>query len=243
MNDAGNILEPLKCLAWNVEWKASNSPCGVRIREIIQDIDPDVVCYTEVTKGMIPEGHFIQSGADYGYKNHGNRSKVVLWSKQPWSDVDTLGSDSLPEGRFASGITSGIRFVGVCIPWRDAHVSSGRKDRQPWEDHMAYLVGLTGILKRYSEQSVPVCLLGDYNQRIPRISQPFAVAEALAAAIPDSFTIATTGMKDREGVPLVDHFSFSQGLTIAIEEIIPKVSPEGPELSDHPGIVAFLNLA
>jgi hypothetical protein len=32
-----------------------------------------------------------------------------------------------------------IRFVGVCIPWRDAHVRTGRRDRAPWEDHLRFL--------------------------------------------------------------------------------------------------------
>jgi hypothetical protein len=32
-----------------------------------------------------------------------------------------------------------IRFVGVCIPWRDAHVRTGRRDRAPCEDHLRFL--------------------------------------------------------------------------------------------------------
>jgi endonuclease/exonuclease/phosphatase family metal-dependent hydrolase len=231
----------MKCLVWNLEWRTVKSPSGKKIQEIIKDIDADVVCYTEVTESMVPDGHIMRSNAEYGYRNNGDRRKVVLWSRYPWTEIDTLGCGSLPPGRFASGITNGVRFVGVCIPWRDAHVASGRRDRKPWQDHLEYLGGLADVLKHYSDQSVPVCLLGDYNQKIPRNTQPFAVAEALAATIPNGFTIATSGLKDMEGELLVDHFSCSHGLSIEIQEIVPKVTPEGLDLSDHPGVVATLS--
>ncbi len=228
------------CLTWNLEWAAGNSPRGRKIKEKITSIDPDVACFTEVTESLVPAGHAIRSDSDYGYKNGGDRRKVILWSRSPWSEVDTMGSDSLPSGRFASGVTNGIRFVGVCIPWRDAHTTTGRRNRKPWEDHLQYLAGLTAILTRYCEEPIPICLVGDYNQRIPRITQPVAVAEAMKAAIPGSFTIATAGLKDLEGDPLVDHFACSPGLTIAITTIIAKVSPDGVSLSDHPGVVASI---
>jgi endonuclease/exonuclease/phosphatase family metal-dependent hydrolase len=231
----------MKCLVWNLEWRTAIFSSGTIIREIIKDVGADVVCYTEVTESMVPDGHTIRSDAAYGYKNNGDRRKVILWSRYPWTEIDTLGCGSLPPGRFASGITNGVRFIGVCIPWRDAHVTSGKRDRKPWQDHLEYLGGLTSVLKRYSDQSAPICLLGDYNQRIPRISQPFAVADALATAIPNGFTIATAGMKNKEGESLVDHIACSPGLSIEILEIVPKVTPEGLNLSDHPGVVATLS--
>ena len=40
---------------------------------------------------------------------------------QPWERVDDLGVDSLPPGRFVSGVTrtslGELTVVGVCIPW------------------------------------------------------------------------------------------------------------------------------
>jgi len=52
---------------------------------------------------------------------------VVLTSNEPWNDVVTEGPDGMPPGRFVTGVTHGVRVVGVCIPWADAHVSTGRK--------------------------------------------------------------------------------------------------------------------
>lgn len=231
----------MNCLTWNLEWASPGSRRAKAIMDHITAIEPDVACYTEVLRDLIPDGHLLEGEADYGYAIKEGRRKVILWSKHPWEDIDTVGDENLPPGRFVSGITGGVRFVGVCIPWRDAHVSTGRKDRKPWEDHLAYLAPLTGILRRYAEDAVPICLIGDYNQRIPRLSQPVAVAEAMSAAIPGSFMVATAGMRDREGLALVDHIACSPGLTASIQEIIPKVSPDGLRLSDHPGIVAALS--
>jgi len=231
----------MKCLTWNLEWASPGSRRATAIMVHVAAIEPDVACYTEVVRDLIPDGHLIEGAEDYGYAIKEGRRKVILRSKHPWEAMDTVGDENLPPGRFVSGITGGVRFVGVCIPWRDAHVSTGRKDRKPWEDHLAYLASLTGILRRYAEDSVPVCLIGDYNQRIPRLSQPVAVAEAMSAAIPGSFMIATAGMRDREGLALVDHIACSPGLTATIQEITPKVSADGLRLSDHPGIVATLS--
>ena len=192
---------------------------------------------------MIPEGHSIESDPDYGYSNEGGRRKVILWSKQPWTDVDTIGDDEMPSGRFVSGVTAGVRFVGVCIPWRDAHVNTGRRDRTCWEDHLAYCRGLERVLARYSKDGTPICIVGDFNQRIPRVRQPVNVAKALADAIPADFIIATEGMKDEEGADLIDHFVVSPDLSISITQIVPRFSQDGTELSDHVGVVAQILVA
>lgn len=84
--------------------------------------------------------------------------KVILWSKNPWRDIDYVGDESLPTGRFVSGTTmtsiGEIRCIGVCIPWRNAHVSTGRKDKKQWEDHEPYLEGLKKVLD--GEKSSPI---------------------------------------------------------------------------------------
>lgn len=119
---------------------------------------------------------------------------------------------------------------------------TGVKNREPWEDHLAYCEGLGRILGRYASERIPVCILGDYNQRIPRVSQPPHVAEALIGAIPESFQIATAGMKDCEGANLIDHFTVSTGLEISITGFLPRTSEEGVHLSDHSGVVAILQV-
>ena len=230
----------MKCLTWNLEWAPPLSKRGGLINKQIVAVDADVICFTEVIRAMVPKGYSIEADADYGYPNDGTRRKVLLWSRQPWAEIDTCGASEMPPGRFASGTTGGIRFVGVCIPWRDAHVATGRRDKSPWEEHISYCHGLAKILAGYAADNVPTCVIGDYNQRIPRAGQPLTVERALADAIPTGFKIATQGMRDSEGKSLIDHFAVSPQLEISTPEIIPRFAHDGTRLSDHVGIAASL---
>ena len=230
----------MKCLTWNLEWSSPKSKRLPIIQQMIAEEDPDVVCYTEVIRTILPEGHIIEADADYGYSKTGDRRKVVLWSRTPWTEVDILGDAKMPTGRFISGVTGGIRFVGVCISWRDAHVSSGRRDRSSWEDHISYCEGLQEVLSKYSSLNQPICILGDYNQRIPRFRQPVKVFNALMEAIPDDFIIATDGLSDSNGDGLVDHISSSSSLQPTITKILPRFSKDGTRLSDHVGVLGQL---
>ncbi len=75
-----------------------------------------------------------------------------MWSASGWEAVDVAGDPHLPPGRFASGVSNGIRFIGVCIPWRSAHVNTGRGDVVPWGEHRAYLQALKEGLHRIVNQ-------------------------------------------------------------------------------------------
>lgn len=234
----------LKLLIWNIEWAKAESERGRCIGGVVDVISPDVICLTEATAAMVPEdGYLIESDPDYGYPNDGKRRKVILWSKNPWTDVDSAGCEGLPGGRFVTGVSCGVRFVGVCIPWKDAHVRTGRKDRNPWQDHLAYLNGLEGLLRGYCEDATPVCVLGDFNQRIPQKWQPVEVFERLTDVLSNEFEMETAGLVDEEGKQLIDHVAVSQGLKIEVQYILPKNSPDGLRLSDHSGIVTKLMIA
>ena len=224
-----------------MEWKTPRSAGGKWIVQKIGELDPDVACLTEITEALIPEGEVLRSDLNYGYAHKGDRRKVILWSREPWTEIDLVGDPELPCGRFVSGVTMGIRFIGVCIPWQSAHVSTGRKDRKSWEDHLIYCRQLTGIIEKYRKEDFPVCVLGDYNQRIPRVKQPVHVAEALAACFPSDFSICTAGMNDLEGKPLIDHCAFSPGLSAQVMDLLSKETPDGDKASDHAGVVQELD--
>ena len=230
----------MKCLTWNLEWAPPSTRRGVLIRETIDAAEPDVVCYTEVKRDFVPGGHRIEADADYGYRHNGSRRKVILWSREPWEDVEIEGDSGLPGGRFASGVCQGVRFVGVCIPWRDAHVNSGRKDRSRWEDHLRYCEGLGRVLHRYAQSEYPICVLGDYNQRIPRFKQPQNVSKALAEAFASGMKVATEGMTDADDHGLIDHISTSSELDVSEIKVLPRFAEDGTRLSDHVGISAVL---
>ena len=99
---------------WNVEWATPGS--WSRRDEILSRIDreaPDIVCLTEsdirLLAGM--PGHTIHSQPD-GVKGIDNLRKVLLWSKEPWEQVDDFGVDSMPPGRFVSGVTRTPQTLG-----------------------------------------------------------------------------------------------------------------------------------
>ena len=159
----------------------------MRGKFFIDKFDSDIICLTEGYENLLPkDGYIISSHEDYGYKTKKGRKKVILWSKNEWTDIDQLGSKEIPSGRFISGVTSGIRIIGICIPWRFAHVSTGRKDRKPWEDHLSFIQNLS-----FSNEKT--IIIGDFNQNIPKKNQPEIVFSSLKNMI-DGFNLLTTNM-------------------------------------------------
>ena len=155
---------------WNVAWAGADSKRGVRVAAALKARDCDIVCVTEGYADVLPSGgHTIDAGPDWGYGHEEARRKVLVWSRQPWAAVDVCTSSALPPGRLVAGITltalGPLTVVGVCIPWRDAHVRSGRKDRSQWQEHEAWLAGFEGLPYRHAKRRTVV--LGDYNQRLP----------------------------------------------------------------------------
>lgn len=229
----------MKCINWNVEWAPPGRERGARIREKITSLSADVLCLTECRQGLVAMEHIIEPGADYGY-GETDRRKVSLFSQTAWSQVDTFGSEALPGGRFVSGVTRGVRFVGICIPWSGAHVSSGLRNRRRWQDHLAYIEGLQKILSGYAVNKEPICILGDFNQRVPGKRQPKVVYEALKKSF-SRYSIATAGLLDEDEKLLIDHVAVSSGLTVSAIEIIPKSDRQNVRLTDHSGICFTLN--
>ena len=52
-------------------------------------------------------------------KGQEGRRKVLRWSRAPWENVDDVGNESLPPGRFVSGVTQTgvgeVTIIGVCL--------------------------------------------------------------------------------------------------------------------------------
>src|SRR5690606_14993121 len=123
------------------------SRAGGLILEMIQGAQPDLVCLTECHRDFLGDAswHLIAADADHGYPVVPGRTKVGLWSRQPWTEV-TTDLEGAPPGRFVSGLTDTplgrVRVLGVCGPWEAAHVSAGRRDRTRWQDHIAFLGAL-----------------------------------------------------------------------------------------------------
>ena len=124
----------LRLALWNVQWASPASARGAEIRERLLSRDADRIYGTEGFAGLLPEdGHRTLSDPDFGYATRDDRRKGLLWSRWPWDRVDSIGLPELPGGRLVRGQRSTpvgeSTVIGVCIPWRLAHVSTGRRLR------------------------------------------------------------------------------------------------------------------
>lgn len=230
----------LSVATWNVEWRQSNSYDAAVIRNRLLHCEPQIVCITEGYPDFFRgAGHMISAKPDYGYPAADGRRKAMLWSARPWMDTDTIGDGRMPSGRFIAGRTEtsigSINVVGVCVPWRDAHVRNGRRDRLPWQDHLAYLSGLGRILPKLDG---PTIVLGDFNQRVPRRYQPEAIHSALLECLGEQLSIATAGLLPPDGASSIDHISHSPELTPVEARTISNINAMGRKVSDHFGVAA-----
>ena len=235
----------MKLVNWNVQWATSRSPRRVEILRRIQRHDPEVICLTETHTGLLSQGgHTICSQPDYGYPIKDGRRKVMLWSREPWEQVDDVGIDSMPPGRFVSGVTQTsvgeITVIGICIPWFGSRTEARRKSerKKRWEDHEQYLAGLTKVLKRASAKRLIV--VGDFNQAIgPGSRAPLKLRSALREAFPPGTTIVTSALAF-QGRKCIDHIALSEDLAFTSLGVVCNIH-EGKNLSDHFGVVAGLS--
>ena len=236
----------LQLLTWNVEWAGPRSRRAAEIRNRINPHAPEIICLTEANLKLLSEpGHIICSQPDAGYKVNLKRRKIILWSQQPWEEVDDLGIDSMPPGRFVSGVTQTslgkVTVVGVCIPWFGSRTQAlfGPQRKKQWEDHEQYLVGLTEVLQRSSPERLIV--MGDFNQKIgPESKAPRPLQSALQKAFAPNMTIATADAAFR-GKKSIDHIAVSHDWSIESLDVISNIH-EGKKLSDHFGVAVELSL-
>ena len=230
---------------WNVQWVTPRSSRRAEILRRIQRHDPEVVCLTETHIGLLPpEGHTICSQPDYGYPMKDGRRKVMLWSREPWDQIDEVGIDSMPPGRFVSGVTQTsvgeITVIGICIPWfgsrTEARRNSERKER--WEDHEQHLAGLTKFLERVATKRLVV--MGDFNQAFgPGSRAPIKLRSALREAFPPGMNIVTSALAF-QGRKCIDHIALSEDLAFTSLGVVCNIH-EGKKLSDHFGVAAGLS--
>ncbi len=227
---------------WNTEWAKPGSPKGNRVSEALANPDCDILCVTEGYAEILPGGgHVIDAGHDWGYPVVDGRRKVLLWSKRSWCDIDPVGSDQMPGGRFLAATTQTdagpLVVIGACIPWAGANVKSGQRDRKPWEDHERWLAGFSVQYRR--QIAKPTIVLGDFNQRIPRPAKswvPKRVHELLRDTFAE-FAFATAGKL--EGAPslAIDHIAHTSELVLnGSIGIWPRRSELEKNLPDHFGV-------
>jgi endonuclease/exonuclease/phosphatase family metal-dependent hydrolase len=235
---------PLKIATWNVEWATPRSRRTPEILRRLEDQGAEVICLTETDKNLLTnEGHTIAAQPDYGYGLHQNRRKALLWSNNPWKDVDDAGHEAMPPGRFISGVTETslgeLTVIGICIPWSGCRTEArrGPHRKRRWEDHRQYLECLTQVINRHPARRLVV--MGDFNQIIGAGSRaPRVLQAALKEAFPPRMEIVTSDLAFSQRKS-IDHIALSEDLSAECLGIISNVH-EGGNLSDHFGVYAHL---
>ena len=193
---------------------------------------------------MSQDGHTICSQPDYGYTLKEGRRKVMLWSREPWEQVDDLGIDSMPPGRFRVPVShrrqrarsplSGSAFPGSAHGLRlDASWNarcSGRTMDSTWPVSRK-------VLRRASPKRLIV--MGDFNQTIGPGSHARPLRLALQEAFPPSMTIVTSELAF-QGRRSIDHIALSEDWAVGSLGVVSNIH-EGRKLSDHFGVVAELS--
>jgi exonuclease III len=223
----------MRILIWNTEWAKPNSKREKIIKKIVEDANADIICITE---GYLDSWqdfkHVISSNEDYGYKIHQGRRKVILISKTPWSNISEASDTNIPEGRFISGTTNDMNALGVCIPWKEAHVTTGRKDRKSWEDHLSYLEGLQNILSNLIGKTL---VMGDFNQRIPKKYSRKDAYNLMLKTFKD-FSFETKDIIQPVDKQSIDHLCTKNIAKVLTIESIDNVQDD-VRLSDHFGLI------
>jgi hypothetical protein len=166
------------------------------------------------------DGQIVESEADYGYRVS-KRRKVVLWARHGFTTFTNVSPAGMPRGRFVAATIRDVNVIGVCIPWSRAHVSTGRRDRKPWEDHFAYLKALGEHIESLDRRAI--CVVGDFNQTVPRSRAPLAAYRALLEALGDLDILTAECVADR---PMIDHIAASRDVVLRSWTPLPLLSDQ-----------------
>ena len=234
----------IRFVTWNVEWAPPRHVDA--ISRLLGDARPDLAVITEGRLNSLPqEGYVALGDADWGYPTEADRRKVLLWSRFPIHDPQTHDGQGLPPGRLVTAVCetpNGDWWVAaVCVPWKDAHVRSGRCDATPWQEHVTFLEALPRVLDA-APAGLPRVIAGDFNQRMPRYRVPDWVGNALSEATP-GFTFVTSGQLPNLDRLSVQHIAVSDELVArSVGGLDRRVGGPVP-LSDHDLIWADLTRA
>jgi len=235
----------LTIATWNVEWATPGSDRGSRCAAVLADARADIIVATEGFRDLLPpDGYTVDAGPDWGYPLKRGRRKVIVWSRFPLI-LELVGDVGGTRGRLVMATVTTphapIRIIGVCIPWHEAHVRSGRRDAQPWSEHMDYLDRLQSLLGGLDDD-VPTVIAGDFNQRIPRVRQPIRVFDRLREVL-SGWTVHTAGAQPNG--PHIDHIATDARLGCETVGDWSAADQRG-RLSDHAGVacrITFTNAA
>lgn len=231
----------LRIGTWNTQWSGPTTVRGRLVSDLLADPRCDILCLTEGTAKLLPAtGYRLDAGADWGCpseKKKKGRRKVLLWSRNPWTNKRVFDGRPLG-GRLVAATTQTdagpLDVLGVCIPYANAHVTNCARDRKPFQEHMQWLEAFERLPWR--DASARTVVLGDFNQTVPRLGQNREAYAALRHAF-GGFTLATAGWLSPARSLGIDHIAHTPDLIrMGDIGIWPAKTGTGRRLSDHFGV-------
>ena len=233
----------MRIVNWNIERRKPSSWQARSLVDEIASLEPDYVCLTEAWKQSLADfgGHVISAEGGAWSPQHPDERKVVLWSRNPWADVEPIEQlEAIGSAITARSDINGnvVRFVGVCIPYHFASPLGVEPRAKPWTEHERFLEILKPHLARWARDE-PVTVLGDFNRRVPRSWGPKQSYEKLEDTF-SGYQFATTGILDEINDRTIDHIAFAG--SFEVKRVYGKSAhlPDGRRRSDHFGVVAEL---
>jgi endonuclease/exonuclease/phosphatase (EEP) superfamily protein YafD len=226
-------MSRLDVATFNTEWRKPQTADACLIRDRLGDAD--VVCLTEAYEGFFGQQGQVLAAPFVGTGNETERRKVLLWSKNPWREIDE--GDGALSGFYLGATTETplgpLRVHGVVIPYRFSGVRYGTPKRKAWERHLAFLEALDARLPEHPQRAI---VLGDFNQRVPRRYQPQHIFDRLDQVILRRFVLATGGQIPEVSKQAIDHICHTHDLALAELAGLSNVDPNGRLISDHFGL-------
>lgn len=209
---------------------------------------PDVVCLTEAHDGSTTSlgGHEIADrGATWSNNRRDGERLALLWSPNPWWDVEVMGNEGTTTGGYIAGVTDTpvgpIRVIGICAPHHAASQIGAVTKARLWTEQIVFWSGLASLITG-RDRRVPTILLGDFNQYVPRIWGAKAAHAAFLSAL-DGMLVATGGPITGIEKPTIDHVAHTSDLTTREVRGLSRFDEDGRALSDHFGIVVSFEQA
>jgi len=235
----------IRLVNWNFERRGPQTWQAASLITEISAYAPDLICLTEAHAASLDalDGHVI---AHIGYRaEHKKPSErlVLLWSSRPWQRID-IPEPLQSAGGLVAGITSlagqDVLCVGVCIPYHMAKLANEQRT-MPWHHHKRFLTLLQPWLADRGV-ALPVIILGDFNQRIPRTRASRGAYDMLRGAFAP-FEIITAGEISPLDEQTIDHVALAGELKPLRVEARSRFDQRGKPRSDHFGVFATLDFS
>ena len=228
---------------WSIERRKPSSWQARSLMNEIALLEPDYLCLTEAWKQSLVDfsGHVISAAGIAWSPQHPDERKVVLWSRNPWADVEPIEQlEAIGSAITGTSEINGnvVRFVSVCIPYHFASPLGVEPRAKPWTAHERFLETFAPLLARWV-QDEPAIVLGDFNRLVPRSWGPKKSYEMLEDAF-SGYQFATTGILDKINDRTIDHIACAGSFEVKRAYGKSAHLPDGRRRSDHFGVVAEL---